>query len=222
MSFTSVLVFGLLLGLRHAFEADHLVAVSTLVTPKRSLWKNIRFGYLGAWPLSHAPGRWRSCSHPSGEHSPLSRAFSGRLGRGHARWFRTHDPTRLPASADSPPPTYPWRKHPPSLSFTCGGSRTLPSTWRGNGMEASPHRYGPWISRQRRRAPADSGNGSISRGKPALYRVFWLWIHTGHGSRKSSPWAPLFAHAKTHPRGKPVSPYCGRCYKRGIRNLDYL
>ena len=184
MSFTSVLVFGLLLGLRHAFEADHLVAVSTLVTPKRSLWKNMRFGV--TWGLGHSATLLAvggvvlilQVSIP-----PPSRAFSGRLGRGHARWFRTHDPTRLPASADSPPPTYPWRKHPPPLSCTYGGSGTLPSTWRGNGMEASPHRYGPWISRQRRRAPADSGNGSISRGKPALYRVFWLWIHTGHGGR---------------------------------------
>lgn len=52
MSFTSVLVFGFLLGLRHAFEADHLVAVSTLVTPKRSLWKNIRFGV--TWGLGHS------------------------------------------------------------------------------------------------------------------------------------------------------------------------
>lgn len=52
MSFASVLVFGFLLGLRHAFEADHLVAVSTLVTPKRSLWKSVRFGVI--WGLGHS------------------------------------------------------------------------------------------------------------------------------------------------------------------------
>lgn len=52
VSLASVLVFGFLLGLRHAFEADHLVAVSTLVTPKRSLWKSIRFGVI--WGLGHS------------------------------------------------------------------------------------------------------------------------------------------------------------------------
>ena len=52
MSFASVLVFGFLLGLRHAFEADHLVAVSTLVTPKHSLWKSVRFGVI--WGLGHS------------------------------------------------------------------------------------------------------------------------------------------------------------------------
>ena len=52
MSFASVLVFGFLLGLRHAFEADHLVAVSTLVTPQCSLWKSVRFGVI--WGLGHS------------------------------------------------------------------------------------------------------------------------------------------------------------------------
>ncbi len=52
MSFASVLVFGFLLGLRHAFEADHLVAVSTLVTPQCSLWKGVRFGVI--WGLGHS------------------------------------------------------------------------------------------------------------------------------------------------------------------------
>ncbi len=52
VSFVSVLVFGFLLGLRHAFEADHLVAVSTLVTSKRSVWKSIRFGVI--WGVGHS------------------------------------------------------------------------------------------------------------------------------------------------------------------------
>jgi len=140
--------------------------------------------YLGAWPLGHALGRWRGCSHPPGEYSPFTRALSRRLGWGHARRFRTRNPTRS-APADSPPPTYSRRKHAPPFSCTWGGARTLPSTWKGSRMEASPRRYGPWISRRRRRAPADSGSGSGSRGKPALHRVLWLRIHTGHGSRKS-------------------------------------
>ena len=180
------------------------------------------WGHLGARPLGHAPGRWRSCSHSSGKYPPRTGAFSGRLGWGHADRFRIHDPTRVSAPADSPPPTCSRRKHASPFSCASGGSRTLPSTWRRNRMEASPRRYGPWISRQRCRAPADSGNGSVSRGQPALYRVFWLWLHTGHGDRKSALWCLLFVHAKTPPGGKLVSPYCGRCYKRGIGNLDYL
>ena len=178
--------------------------------------------HLGAWPLGYAPGRRRRRSHSSGKHSPRTGAFSGRLGWSHAGRFRIHDSIRLPTPAYSPPPTYAWRKHAPPLSYTCGGSGALPSTWRRNRMEASPRRYGPRISRQRRRALADSGNGSVSGGKPALYSVFWLWVRTGHGGRESRLWFLLLAHAKTPPRGKPVSPYCGRCYKRGIRNLDYL
>ena len=52
MSVASILVFGFLLGLRHAFEADHLVAVSTLVTQQRSLWKSVRLGVI--WGVGHS------------------------------------------------------------------------------------------------------------------------------------------------------------------------
>ncbi len=52
MSFASILVFGFLLGLRHAFDADHLVAISTLVTRQRSLWRTVRFGVL--WGAGHS------------------------------------------------------------------------------------------------------------------------------------------------------------------------
>ncbi len=52
VSVASILVFGFLLGLRHAFEVDHLVAISTLVTRKRSLWKSVRFGVI--WGIGHS------------------------------------------------------------------------------------------------------------------------------------------------------------------------
>ncbi len=42
---------GLLLGLRHAFEPDHLAAVSTLATRQRSLLAACRLGL--AWALGH-------------------------------------------------------------------------------------------------------------------------------------------------------------------------
>lgn len=42
---------GLLLGLRHAFEPDHLAAVSTLATRQRRLAEAVRLGL--AWALGH-------------------------------------------------------------------------------------------------------------------------------------------------------------------------
>ncbi len=46
-----ILVFGFLLGLKHATEADHLAAVSTIVTERRSLWSSALVG--GLWGLGH-------------------------------------------------------------------------------------------------------------------------------------------------------------------------
>jgi ABC-type nickel/cobalt efflux system permease component RcnA len=47
----SVLVVGALLGLRHAFEPDHLAAVSTLATRQGRVWNAARLGLV--WGLGH-------------------------------------------------------------------------------------------------------------------------------------------------------------------------
>jgi ABC-type nickel/cobalt efflux system permease component RcnA len=51
-SIVAVLAIGGLLGFRHAFEPDHLAAVSTLATrPKARLWSAARLGLI--WGLGH-------------------------------------------------------------------------------------------------------------------------------------------------------------------------
>lgn len=50
-SAAAVLGFGFLLGLKHATEADHLAAVSTIVTGRRGLWGSALVG--GMWGLGH-------------------------------------------------------------------------------------------------------------------------------------------------------------------------
>jgi len=47
----ALLGFGFVLGLRHALDVDHLAAVSTLVTQRRSLWRASLVGAL--WGLGH-------------------------------------------------------------------------------------------------------------------------------------------------------------------------
>ena len=47
----STLALGFLLGLRHAFDPDHLVTVSTIVTEHRTLWKSSLVG--ASWGLGH-------------------------------------------------------------------------------------------------------------------------------------------------------------------------
>ena len=47
----AILGFGFLLGLKHATEADHLAAVSTLVSERRSVWSSAFVG--GIWGLGH-------------------------------------------------------------------------------------------------------------------------------------------------------------------------
>jgi sulfite exporter TauE/SafE len=42
---------GFVLGLRHALDADHLIAVSTIVSEQRNLWKSALVG--GLWGLGH-------------------------------------------------------------------------------------------------------------------------------------------------------------------------
>jgi ABC-type nickel/cobalt efflux system permease component RcnA len=51
ISTISILFFGFVLGLKHAVEADHLAAVSTIVTERKSLLSSIIVG--GIWGLGH-------------------------------------------------------------------------------------------------------------------------------------------------------------------------
>ena len=48
----AALAFGFLLGLRHATDADHVVAVSTIVSEYRNVWRGIWVG--GSWGLGHS------------------------------------------------------------------------------------------------------------------------------------------------------------------------
>src|SRR5689334_18271055 len=52
MSASSALMLGFLLGLKHAVEADHLAAVSTIVSEHSSLWRSSAVGAL--WGLGHS------------------------------------------------------------------------------------------------------------------------------------------------------------------------
>ncbi|MDQ6980680.1 MAG: urease accessory protein [Ghiorsea sp.] len=47
----SILIFGFLLGLRHAFEADHVAAVASMATRSTSLAEGIRMG--ATWGMGH-------------------------------------------------------------------------------------------------------------------------------------------------------------------------
>lgn len=47
----AILGFGFLLGLKHATDADHLAAVSTIISERRSLWSSALIG--GVWGLGH-------------------------------------------------------------------------------------------------------------------------------------------------------------------------
>jgi ABC-type nickel/cobalt efflux system permease component RcnA len=48
---TAILLLGIVLGFRHAFEPDHLAAVSTLASRQGSLWGAARLGLV--WGLGH-------------------------------------------------------------------------------------------------------------------------------------------------------------------------
>src|SRR5262249_28623746 len=48
---TALLAFGFVLGLRHALDVDHLAAVSTIVSERRSLWRSSLVG--AVWGLGH-------------------------------------------------------------------------------------------------------------------------------------------------------------------------
>jgi len=47
----ATLTLGLLLGLKHAFDSDHLIAVSTIVSRERSPWRSLWIGLF--WGLGH-------------------------------------------------------------------------------------------------------------------------------------------------------------------------
>ena len=47
----AILAFGFLIGLKHATEADHLAAVSTMVSERKSIWSSAIIG--GIWGLGH-------------------------------------------------------------------------------------------------------------------------------------------------------------------------
>ena len=47
----AALTLGLLLGLKHATDADHVVAVSTIVSEYRNAWRGIWVG--ASWALGH-------------------------------------------------------------------------------------------------------------------------------------------------------------------------
>lgn len=47
----AILALGFFLGLKHAVEADHLAAVSTIVSERKSLWSSALVG--GIWGLGH-------------------------------------------------------------------------------------------------------------------------------------------------------------------------
>jgi len=47
----ATLGLGLLLGLKHAFDSDHLIAVSTIVTRERSPWRSLWIGLF--WGIGH-------------------------------------------------------------------------------------------------------------------------------------------------------------------------
>lgn len=51
MTALSVVLVGFLLGMKHAFEADHLAAVATLVTRRSSMLQTLKLG--AAWGLGH-------------------------------------------------------------------------------------------------------------------------------------------------------------------------
>ncbi len=52
MSLSGLALFGFLLGMRHAFEADHVAAVASLSTRGRSVAEGLRMGV--AWGIGHS------------------------------------------------------------------------------------------------------------------------------------------------------------------------
>lgn len=51
MTLLTTLGLGFVLGLKHAFDSDHLIAVSTIVTRERSVWRSLWVGL--SWGMGH-------------------------------------------------------------------------------------------------------------------------------------------------------------------------
>jgi high-affinity nickel permease len=51
MDLFALLGLGLMLGLKHATELDHVVAVSTIVSEHRNIWRSVLVG--GLWGVGH-------------------------------------------------------------------------------------------------------------------------------------------------------------------------
>ncbi|MGH7965114.1 MAG: urease accessory protein UreH [Candidatus Binatia bacterium] len=51
MTLLATLGLGFVLGLKHAFDSDHLIAVSTIVTRERSAWRSLWIGL--SWGVGH-------------------------------------------------------------------------------------------------------------------------------------------------------------------------
>lgn len=51
VSMLLILLFGFLLGLQHAVEADHLAAVTTIVSERKNIWHSALIG--GLWGIGH-------------------------------------------------------------------------------------------------------------------------------------------------------------------------
>lgn len=51
LSFWAILVMGFLLGIKHAIEPDHVIAVSTIASRSRSLWRSTLAGVF--WGIGH-------------------------------------------------------------------------------------------------------------------------------------------------------------------------
>ena len=60
LSIVSIIVFGFLLGLKHAVEVDHLAAVSTIVAERKSIFTSAIIG--GFWGIGHTIALLAACS----------------------------------------------------------------------------------------------------------------------------------------------------------------
>lgn len=60
LSVVSVIVFGFLLGLKHAVEVDHLAAVSTIVAERKSMFSSAIIG--GFWGIGHTIALFIACA----------------------------------------------------------------------------------------------------------------------------------------------------------------
>jgi len=72
-----LLAFGFVLGLRHALDVDHLAAVSTIVTSRRSLWASSVVG--AVWGLGHTAALLAVALVVVGLHAEIPPRLAGAL-----------------------------------------------------------------------------------------------------------------------------------------------